>query len=452
MIDRYILELTLSSVILLITYNFIIRGYKHPNCLTLNDIAIWTTGLAFGIAPFIYIYNGGIFQDNNLLDVFLSYFGILLFIYGLKITRFKNFEISHLKSFKGSYFSSLNEIVNNISKEKIILIYLLFFIIRLYIGVKYELLVSGSETEDRILSLPYEIIIIRSIINFFIFPSMVWSATQIVNKKKLTFVPSVILFSEFIQMFFQGRRQILFLFFVFLFVSIVLTKKIKKRLIIWTAIIAFVFITIISPSFLIFRNLYLDNQNKINSVDNVLYNLPLLFSTNNNSELNKENLRIRSYINDWNLKIIERSGIFDGLNGKVFLLSAYWIIPRFLLPNKYSTITPEFLINRFSNNQITDSPENLVGYGFADFGLIGSLIYGMTFGIILSFVENIANRFKDRLKFMSLSLISVFMFTAFSVEQSLISVFAVLRSALILFVLYHLAKIPFNWINFLTKK
>jgi hypothetical protein len=440
MSERYTIEFALAIILITITFYHFYKRYKKPKTIILNDVAIWLTGFAFGFAPFVFVYSGGSFQENKIIDVIMSYLGIFLFLFGLYIVGKLNLSSNRSNKNKENYFSSFKEIVTKISTKEVFFFYSLFFIIRLYIGIEYNLFVSGSGTEANILILPYMIVLLRSFIDLFLYTSIVWSISILLVKKKFLILPFLIILSEFLISFFQGRRPILFLIFSAFFVFIVLGYRINKQWFAFVVILLFLANTLIFPDFLMFRNYYSSDPNKTNLIDDIAYNLKLTFMTKQNTYDYLENIKVRSYINDWNIPIIAKSGIYNGLHGNIILLSASWIIPKFLFPNKYSIISPEYLINVYAGNYNTDSPENLIGYGFADFGLLGALIYGVMFGIILFLVEKLAIKIKDKQKYASLLLISSFIFVAFSVEQGLISVFSMLRSALIVFVILALLK------------
>jgi hypothetical protein len=449
MINNYLIEFSLALILLIFTFFHFYKRYNNRKSIILIDVAIWTTGLAFGLSPFIYVFNGGSFKDN-IIDVILSYLGIFLFIFGLNIVSKINNRIRK-KFNEPNYFTFLPRLVNSISTKEVFFFYSFFFITRLYIAIEYNLFVSGSGTEATILNLPYSIVLIRDLIDLFGYASIVWAVSVLLMRKNKLLFPSLIIIIESLFMFFQGRRQIIFLFFIVFFVFIVSGYRLRIKYFIYAIIILFIANTVIFPSFLIFRDYYSFDNTRTNIIDDIAYNLNLTLSTPQDSYNYAQNIKVRVYINEWNISIIKKSGIYGGLNGNVFLLSAYWVIPKIFFQNKYSNITPENLINTYSFNYQYDSPENLPGYGFADFGLLGGLLYGIMFGLILLLVEKIAVRLSNKFGYASLLLMSSFIFVAFSVEQGLISVFAMIRSSIIIVIILAFIKMISNTLNINAK-
>lgn len=432
-VTRELLEFFFGSILLLIVFIQFSYSLKNIQNISLIDIAIWMTGTAFGLAPFVLYFYGGKFPEDKLLNVFLSYLGIILFISALLII--KKFFKKIIK--KNKNLISILIKVNNINPKHILILYLIYLFVRAVFAFEYGIFGSGSSTLDRIQSVPYYLFILQSFFGLVFWGCIFWSFVKILYNKKLTLLPTFILISGALLVFFMGRRQVLYFVFLYMYVYILLGYKINYKVLFTALATIIILINVIFPYFLSLRNLTLNSENNFDLLENYLYAFNILSHEGIDKYIFEKNIIERVYINYWNIKIISKSSLFDGLNGLAILSSIMWGVPRFFLPYKSVLMDPESMINyNFGLNRV-DSPSNWPGFGFADFGLLGSFLYGLLFGLILFLMQLFAYFNLKKFPFLSLIIIATFALLAFLVEESPIGAFTAIRDIISLYFIFN---------------
>lgn len=432
-LTRELLEFSLGGTLLLIVFWQFKGSLKNRKDITLIDISIWITGTSFGLAPFVLYLYGGQFPEAKLTDVFLSYLGIILFISGLVIIKKyfkKTFRVN-----KSLYDILIN--VNNINSKQVLVLYSVFFIVRAVFAFSYGIFSSGTATIERMQSLPYYLIVSRSLLDLVFWGCIFWSFVKILSDKKLTLLPSLILIIEILLIFFRGRRQMLYFVFLFVYIYILLGYKINFKVLIPTAALIIILVNIIFPYFLIFREISLGSRNNFDLLENYSYSYYTLLRTGIDKYHYEKNIADRVYINTWNIDIVSKSSLFSGLNGQALFSSIIWVIPSPLFPYKSLLKEPEYLINYNFGLSLRDSPSNWIGYGFADFGLLGGLFYGLLLGLVLSLMKSFANFNLKKFPLLSFIILGSVSFIAFFIEETPVATFSVIRDIILLYFIFN---------------
>ena len=436
-LSRELVEFSLAGLLVtLVSFHFI-KLLNNRRSITLIDISVLITGISFGLAPFILISSGGYFPKAEIMDVASSYFGIVLFIAGLLIIKKFFLEPSQ----KEINLQALLKKVNSINTKQAFFFYALYFIIRGIYALNYGIFMSGSATADRIISLPYYLFVARSLLDIIIFGILLWSITKTLYNRKLELIPFLIILIESLLIFFRGRRQMLFLLFLFLYIYLLLGYRIRLKVLIPSIIVLIFLLNILFPVFISFREttaMYSQSGDIIKDYKTSYY---LLSRTGIDADNYESNIATRVYINNWNTNILSKSSLTEGLNGQAMLMSIFWVIPRPMLPFKSSLKDPELLINYHFGLSLKDSPSNWPAYGFADFGLIGALFYGIILGIILFLFQKFAVSNLKKYPFFSFIIIGSFAFLAFFIEESPVAIFSVIRDSFFLFIIFYIMRI-----------
>lgn len=428
--SRELLEFFLGGLLLFVIIFQFKQSIKNRKSISLIDISIWITGTSFGLAPFILILYGGQLPEANLINVLLSYLGIFLFIIGLLAIK-KNLKKSLLKK------AVLIDIIKNVDRvnPKVVLFsYSIFFLVRAIFAFDYGIFTSGSATAERMQSLPYYLFVFRSLLDLVSWGCILWSIVKILSNKKLILLPAIILIIETLMIFFRGRRQMLYLVFLFIYIYILLGYRINLRILIPSTLILIILINFIFPAFITFREISLNIKNP-DLIENYSTSYYSLLQTGIDRSRFESNIAQRVYINSWNIDIISKSSLVDGLKGQAIISSILFVIPRPLLPFKGLLKDPEYLINYNLGLGLNDSPSNWPAYGFADFGLLGGLIYGIFLGIILSFLQYFAAYNFNKFPFFSFTILGSVSFIAFFIEETPSAVFSVFRDIIIMYIM-----------------
>lgn len=432
-LTREIIEFFLGGILLLIVLWQFRYSLKNRKDISLIDISIWITGTSFGLAPFVLFLYGGQFPTAKLTDVFMSYFGIVLFVTGLLFIN-KKFQ----KTFrKNKSLSDILTKVNNINPKQVLVFYVVFFIVRAVFALEYGIFSSGTATAERMQSLPYYLFASRSLLDLVFWGCIFWSIVKILHDKKLTLLPSLIMLIETLLIFFRGRRQMLYFVFLFIYIYILLGYRINFKLLISSAAVLVILVNIIFPYFLSFREISLGSKNDLDLFENYTYSYNILSRSGIDKYYYEKNIADRVYINSWNIDILSKSSLFNGLNGQAMLLSIIKVIPSPFLPSKGLLKDPEYFISYNFGLSLEDAPSNWPAYGFADFGLLGGLIYGLLVGLVLFLMQYFAHYNFKRFPFFSFIIFGSVSFLAFFIEESPVAVFSVLRDTILLYFIFN---------------
>ena len=433
-ITRELIEFVFGGLLVSFVSIHFLRNLRTRNNITLIDISVWITGISFGLAPFILILSGGYFPEAKIIDVVFSYFGIFLFVTGLLIIKSYFFK-------RSSYSFNLQNLlkkVNTVSTRQVFFFYTTFFVIRLIFAFDYGIFASGSATSERMSSLPYLLFVSRSLLDLTFFGILLWSITKTLYNKRLFLLPSLIIFIETLLIFFRGRRQMLYILFLFLYIYILLGYRVNLKLLVPSVLLLIVLFNIVFPIFISLRETTVKFTSSGDIVKDYQTSYYLLSKTGVDKDFYERNVAQRVYINNWNINILSKTTLLEGLNGEALAMCILWVVPRPLLPFKGALKDPELLISYTYQLSVKDSPSNWPAYGFADFGLLGSLIYGILLGIILLLFQRFAYNIFNKHPFFSFVIIGSVSFLAFFIEESPVAVFSVIRDSFILFGIFYL--------------
>lgn len=196
-------------------------------------------------------------------------------------------------------------------------------------------------------------------------------------------------------------------------------------------------VNIIFPLFISLREASLSTSQTGDVLSDYQSSYYTLSRTGIDKQYYETNVAQRVYINNWNIDILKKSSLADGLNGQALAMCIFWVVPRPLLPIKGTLKDPEFLINASFGLPLTDSPSNWPAYGFADFGLLGGFIYGVILGLLLLAFQYFAQFNFKKFPFFAFIIIGSVTFTAFFIEETPVAVFSVLRDTFLLYFIFN---------------
>lgn len=440
---RACLDLTCAGFLLLFTSFHILHSIKLYPKLSIIDISIWMTGITFGLAPFVVIIYGGSLPNFGAGLIIATYFGIFLFILGLMLSKKILYEPDYFTIRENRLIYIIQNFNKIITIKNLILIYIFIWSVRLTYAFVFNISISGTDTTKRILEVPYIFIILNDFSNIMRFTILFWAISYIFSNRRISLLPIILNLSETLYMFFMGRRQMLFVLFLLIFIYISLGYKIKPKRLLPFILLSLLFLLYIFPFFLSLRDVadsHLKDKNK-STINLISQSYQEVISSKLKKSNYKKNVIYRAYIIRWSMQILNQSRIFNGLGGFALGDCILWSVPKFMNPGKYNTLDPEQLINAKFSLPMIDSPSNWPAYGLADFGLVGSFFYGFLLGSILILIYKLAIKLFHRYPIISVTLISSFMFEAFIIEQSPILLFKYLRANIILFIFAFVYKI-----------
>ena len=278
------------------------------------------------------------------------------------------------------------------------------------------------------------------VVTFHIFLNILLLASY--KDKKIPFSEKVFLSISFIlNLIFFGfyERRLIIIFFIINFFLYFLISK-KKIFTFKTFLIYFFSFLIIFQSFSFLGNirssLLATGQDSLKST----IEKGEIFSFFKDPVVNKNakesfivNLRFRMFNNHElaTLFLYDNFKKENSLNGKMLFASLIKMIPAIIYPGKKDYIAGETLIATITDSPmyLTDSVDSLHSYSYADFGLLGLIIYPIVINLVFFIIYKIVS-LKKILNFTTVYIIAIIcpIITVRAIEGTLIDLFIIMRN------------------------
>ncbi len=386
------------------------------------QLAFWITVIFFGFGPWVALLYGGSkalsLGDSEAL--LLAYGGVGLFLIGLLMGG--KLSAAHRANVSTATTTPFGDSIRSapcVSSYAVATIYVGIWITRLIIGVQYGMIVSGTQTPDNLAELPYLLVVMKSMIDVFVYGCLLWSNGIIWQNLRTKYVAWSIMVLELGWMFFQGRRWI-FAFFIIMAAGFVLCRhQFRWRFAVGgVAVIAFL-VMVAFPKFYEFRLGYWHNYERdgaISGIQETLAEMSWNPVHRESQQRYQENMKDRPLIIGFNTDIIEAQRDYGYMCGNAIANSLLWTVPSFLNPNKFKMLRDEENIQVFYHLPQFDTSSNWPAFGCADFGIIGAFLAGVLLGATMGGVERLAGAVIQKSVFFGLCLMGGMVAVATSVE------------------------------------
>ena len=287
------------------------------------------------------------------------------------------------------------------------------------------------------------------VVTFHIFLNILLLASY--KNFKISFYEKIFLLISFIfNLFFFGfyERRLILIFFVTSFFLYFLISE--KKIFTFKTFLIYIFsFFIIYQSFAFLGNIR--SSYIVNKQDSLklIITKGEVFSFYKNKEANElgkktfiENLRFRMFNNHELATLFYYEGFEreNSLNGKMLIASLIKIIPAIIYPNKKDYIAGETLISTITDSPMykTDSVDSLHSYSYADFGLIGLIIYPIIINLVFFVIFKIIS-LRKILHFSSIYIVGIIcpLITIRAIEGTLIDWFIISRNIIIFILLFN---------------
>ncbi len=316
-----------------------------------------------------------------------SYAAIALYILGLflgkRLLRRRLRGLNYLTFFTPAL---------SISTKSVVLLVVATFRLRLLIRFKYGMFFSGDHTLDRVLSLPYALVVAQMVAAFMEVAAQVWAAATLAVdaglKRKLCAL--MVLLIELFVAFIQGRRWIFGLGLLFALCTVMFNSRcrafsLRKK------IIAFGFMAVcigLLPIFSSLRQTYQSDHGRGNPINRLMSSADTLSGhTSWQSSLteNDENMAVRlDYIAPI-ADLITTQRYMPYMYGWATLYSILYSFTRAIYPSK--SVIPKTMVALHYNTMYTDWSNTMVAYGVADWGLAGAFLIGAMLSFFMGLSE-----------------------------------------------------------------
>ncbi len=415
-----------------------------PRGFLLSEVAMWFVGFSFGLAPIIAFAFGSkillSFEDSYIAYISVSLYCLGLFLSG-QIIKSTN-KILYRKAIL-SHGAILSFINYKLPKSFILLCYGMFVLPKLY-AISRGGGISGLDTYELNISIPYPIVILSSLLNdsLTVLLSIIVFLWLFTDKRRNIILSIIILLTLFIFAFIAGRRQFLYLLSIFLICYKIYFGKVNFRIISYALALIISILLFISPLILGFR---LQMQSRVLGATDVDIGQQILESISSigeqsyregsNNNLTERPLGVRVFL----LSIIEAQESREKLLGDAFLQEQSLALPRFLRLSQFP-MNPKHYVQLRYGLPIKDDSHNVVSSAVADFGIIGALPYGF----IMGFFFNIPLLFCSyRLEYLSLFpvlLYCTFLLPSINFELTPGFQLSLIRNVIILFFIFRIFK------------
>ncbi len=441
-----ILNLTLGVLLIAVSI-LLTKGFlQRSQLITFVDILILSVTLYFSAGWL----SSGIWGSNShslylVSDYNLSIFLIVaLYIIGIKGGWIFASKIIKIKS--RQFQSTLKALpiviprTETISFTNVLAVYISAWILRLYMAIAFGIFFSGTGKAGLISKIPYSFTIIYSLFNMLSLGCLLWASitiwTRSTRRKKWVYNTALfVILGEGAWAFLKGRRWMIS-WAIFLVIGYVLAgKKVNMKVLGTGVITALLFVTIIFPKFLTTRNNYdWKNQSALNA-----FHEAATKSIEKESALNKslyyENMQSRSMgLHRFIAHILSSQERRTPMYGDAFIRIVYRAIPSILLPGKYGNLAVEQAIQHHYGIKFHDVAVSMPTVAVADFGVIGSLIYGVLIGIYLYILNKAISKIKIKHPFVAMSLCGGTIMTLFMVEDDPVGFILLLRNITIIYI------------------
>lgn len=366
--SEILISIVSSTIILLMAYG----ARRSVLFIAIAAYAIFGTMLFF----LKYLIGSSI---EGLSDLILveSYGAFVLFTFGIFLFVFisNNKNTFQVKKF-------IKEKSGNITLA--ITFYILLWIFRIYLAAKYEVNFSGSISTEKITLIPYQLIILNSLLSLLGMGSLILIISQNIknNNKLFILLIAVEILWSYVT---DGRRGALF-FTSFVGIYLYMIGYIKLRYIALTSVAVILFVYFTTPIFLTIR---LNNQINLAAGSDGIQALvnASVDAFSECGELGKcndlitQNLNDRGNVLEFMKELVNtrRSLNFPLLHGDAFANMVAWSVPSIFI-EKPGYMVEQFIQSKYSM-VIGDDSISIPLVAYADFGLLGCFISGFIFSI-----------------------------------------------------------------------
>lgn len=402
---------TLISLAILL---FAIKKIANIQTMTIVDFAIVSFGFTYGLVPMISSQLGGGLQFSDWVTIQYG-IGIFLFILGM-------YFISHFASFR-----TLKELTKIVTTDRNMLFVTFFIVvgIRLILALRFGNVLGGLSINPNLQTEYLQILVTLD----GTLSCTLWILLAKCVSDRRSFFLETILALEFIFVFLKGRRVFL-VFFSVLAIFFRFSKRWRNRSLYeyFGAAIAVTVFVVLSILYQPFR-IELSGQNVggFAQAAEHIFDLDPRDIINENSK----NVRDRDLIYVFHKRIIEEQETKDPMLGGALFSAFVLVIPSFIYPEKIEKKNSKLAILRYYGMPEIDTAASLAATGQADWGLLGTFLYGCLFALFLKFFESMFRKFGNSL--IGIFTLGALFFVAGNVEEGADDIFSSMRNFLIIF-------------------
>ncbi|MBK8196448.1 MAG: hypothetical protein IPK76_25835 [Lewinellaceae bacterium] len=371
-----------------------------------------------------------IFSAYLVLYVFLGAILVVLFVFNTLPQRFRRgWSIPRL----------LEKQYTDQSLSKIIQLFTLIMSFLIAYNLYFGFTSYASGTLERILSVPYPLVVLKSLTTIFIFGLVGYGALHLVRGKRYLLAGVVLLSSNIIGNIYSRRGYLLVIILLILFKYLLDRGRMPVRQVLVVSFIGIFVLKVFFPFLFVFRQLTMEEPPGGKKATNISQTYELTLSTKGEqlgrgrdaNEAYRANQVARN-IEFMRLPMVEQRY----MHGILFGAQLAAVIPRAINPLKLEggkALAPETIILLFYGRKGFDLADNLPLYGFLEFGYWGVFIVGLFQALYLILLERLVFSFQKIHPFLGLSVLTCAIYNHINLEYPYQQELALFRDLIILY-------------------
>ncbi|HAL92555.1 MAG TPA: hypothetical protein DCM68_05970 [Verrucomicrobia bacterium] len=410
----------------------------------LTDLAMVMVCITFIILPVVASITSGLYREYLRTDIV---FAVLAFWAGVEFTNRIYLARRHVHQVPvGRILPNLVVSIRAIPLLAVAICLGLTWLVRFWL-LQYGMFFSGSATLDRVLSLPYPLVVLSFLTGLLTPILMVWAGDKLFSSRgsgQRDFAGAIlavlVVGGEFVHGFASGRRMLIQLFFMMAMPCLMLGGRrgqVRGALIGLAGIITMIQL---SPFFLEMR----EQLPQLSEVTRFGQVLDVAGETRDYGdraimqERSRENVAARMFfVHRFVGDLLTAQETHGPMLGRNLLNAVASAIPRVLWPGKIGRYAPEQQILVWHEMPVHDMSSTWVAAGVADGGYVGAFFYGVLFGLLMFGLLQFVYFSSNLPLFLKMIFVGQLLHLAFNVESDMGSVFVMLRNMAILVLFFH---------------
>lgn len=419
---------------------FTVLKFKNLRTLLFPDYMLVFSIIFFALGPLIsYFFGygwriGTVWTVENIL---FGYFCISLFILSLaigsKVFRPQKLFLPQFTS-GGRHSPTVSFIgaLKNVKSSWIFGAFMIIWSIRL-VYFSYGGGISGMNSVDVGLSIPYPIVVLKQFTQMLYIVIVFYALLQFLRPIRKNYLFLGMLVPELLFQTLQGRRELLFLIFFCGIAYFSVVNKINWKLLILAPLSVIFIITIYSKVFLTFRAATQAERDSIYSeglADFVVQGAQAAMEADaeDANQLLQKNMIFRPRANnDWIFTVTSTISPLGAFSGESTIHAMMSALPRAFRPHKYWGDHAS-IIQNYLGLKPQDIADNFVANAYADFGILGVIIFGLSLSAFMNFGLLIAQKLYCLEPFFSVLIFVTLFYISINIEVSLNYFFVMIRN------------------------
>jgi hypothetical protein len=310
----------------------------------------------------------------------------------------------------------------------------------------------GSASRERMLSIPYPMFVLKSLMNVLSFGMIGYGAAYLIRNNRITFWVLLFLCSQVLLDYFSRRTYLAVFLIVFVMKLIMDNMRIQFRQVVIVGVFMALLLQVFFPFLFVYRALTNEIASTSKSQETNFGEAYALSQGNRGRLLSKnedENIAYRTNQIARSIYLMRFPGTEGNfMNGILFGTQVWSVVPRVFNPNKIKQhkLMHEGVIFVYYGKKSFDIADDFAIYGYLDFGFWGTFLAGLMQGILLILYDFFAFRFARIHPLLGLSVLTWMIYYHLNLEYPYSQEFAFLREMLILFCLtWPVSKIYHFW-------